>query len=178
MTRTLLVAAIEGIDELMNDPPDDADAALDEVGRFIGAAMTARDAEADAVANSLAATADDKLPDDIDADLMGEFITECREYIEASESALLTLESDPDDMEAINTVFRAFHTMKGTSGFLGLNRIQELAHKAENLFSRVRDKEIRCSGGYADLALRSADMLKELIQIVQDALGGQADGLR
>jgi two-component system chemotaxis sensor kinase CheA len=84
----------------------------------------------------------------------------------------LQLEPDPENAEALNTVFRAFHTIKGTSGFLGLDHISKLAHRAESFFSRFRDKEIRCIGGYADLAFRSVDMLKDLIRIAQDALRG------
>jgi len=116
------------------------------------------------------------LPEDADPDLLGEFITESREYIENAEAALLSLETSPDDAEAVNTIFRAFHTIKGTSAFLGLMRLSDLAHHAESLLSRVRDNEIRCTGGYADLALRSVDILKDLIQQVQDALGGEPMG--
>jgi two-component system, chemotaxis family, sensor kinase CheA len=86
--------------------------------------------------------------------------------------ALLSLETNPQDAEAVNTIFRGFHTIKGTSAFLGLSRMSGLAHCAESLLSRVRDNEIRCTGGYADLALRSVDMLKSLVQSVQNALGG------
>ncbi|NQT19183.1 MAG: chemotaxis protein CheA [Planctomycetes bacterium] len=115
---------------------------------------------------------DGSLPDDADLELLGEFISESREYIENAEAALLTLETDPDDEDAVNTIFRGFHTIKGTSGFLGLVWLSKLTHHAETLLSRVRDNEIRCTGGYADLALRSVDMVKDLIQQVQDALGG------
>ncbi|MFN7927429.1 MAG: Hpt domain-containing protein, partial [Blastocatellia bacterium] len=93
------------------------------------------------------------LPPDTDTALVGEFIIESGEYLEGAEAALLALESDPDNLEAVNTVFRAFHTIKGTSAFLGLDKISTLAHRAESLLSRVRDREIRCTGGYADLAL-------------------------
>ncbi|MEN6520397.1 MAG: chemotaxis protein CheA [Armatimonadota bacterium] len=127
-----------------------------------------------AAAPSVSTAQAEMLPPDSDPDLLGEFITECREYITGAEAALLTIETDPEDSEAVNTVFRAFHTIKGTSAFLGLDRISELAHKAESLLSRVRDHEILCTGGYADLSLRSTDMLKDLIQGVQDALGGEA----
>jgi len=113
------------------------------------------------------------LPDDADLDLLGDFITESIEYIENAEAGLLTLETDPEDAEAVNTIFRGFHTIKGTSAFLGLPRLSDLAHRAESLLSRARDKEIQCTGGYADLALRSVDMLKALIQQVQNALGGE-----
>ncbi len=115
-----------------------------------------------------------KLPEDTDADLMNDFITECRELIQGAEAALLTLETDPEDQEAVNTVFRAFHTVKGTSAFLGLNGISELAHSAENLMSRIRDGEMKYNQGHADLSLRAVDMLTDLIQNVEDALGGES----
>lgn len=115
----------------------------------------------------------DVLPADADLDLMGEFVTESREYIEAAEAALLTLETNPEDIDSVNTVFRAFHTIKGTAAYLDLPRMSELAHRAESLLSRVRDNEIRCTGGYADLCLRSIDVMKGLIDGVQTALTGQ-----
>lgn len=114
----------------------------------------------------------DALPTDAEPNLIAEFIAESREYLESAEAALLTLEVDPEEVEAMNTIFRAFHTIKGTSAFIGLRSISGLAHRAESLLSRIRDREIRCTGGYADLALRSADTLKELLQATQDALGG------
>ncbi len=113
------------------------------------------------------------LPADADPTLLGDFVTESRDLVEASEAALLELEIDPDSVEAVNTVFRAFHTVKGTSGFLGIKLLTEVAHRAENLLSRMRDREIRCAGGYADLALRSTDMLKELVERVHGALNGE-----
>ena len=112
------------------------------------------------------------LPEDADLDLLGEFITESTDLISEAEEALLTLESDPEDVESVGSIFRAFHTVKGVSAFLELAFISEMAHHAESLLSRVRDKEIRYAGGYADLALRSLDMIKQMIDLVQDALGG------
>ncbi|HEY3267040.1 MAG TPA: chemotaxis protein CheA [Armatimonadota bacterium] len=119
---------------------------------------------------------DDILPQDADRALLADFVTECKELVEGAEAALLTIEMDPDDVEAINTVFRAFHTIKGTSAFLGLTRMSELAHRAENMLSRIRDKVIRCTGGYADLALRSVDMLGDLVQALQNNLDGSPTG--
>ena len=116
---------------------------------------------------------EDQLPADADLDLLKDFVTESLELIEAAEASLLALEVDPDDSESVNTVFRAFHTIKGTSGFLGLGPIKELAHRAESLLSRIREGEIRYSGGYADLSLRSIDVLKELIGVVSSALAGE-----
>ena len=103
------------------------------------------------------------IPADADPDILKEYVVESLDHIAAGEAALLALETDPNDAEQINTVFRAFHTVKGTSGFLGLAQIQELAHLAENLLDRGREGEIKITGGYSDLALRSCDMLKSMI---------------
>ncbi len=177
--RRIVAEAAQRTGEILEGRASDPAGVLAEVARLIEAAGEARErpasVEAPATARQPAAEAAEAevLPADADVDLLGEFINESREYMEAAEEALLRLEAEPEDTEAVNTVFRAFHTIKGTSAFLGLSRISDLAHRAESLLSRVRDGEIRCTGGYADLALRSVDLLKELIQAVQDALGGE-----
>ncbi len=112
-------------------------------------------------------------PAQSDASLIADYVTESFDYIEKAEAALLALETDASNAEAVNIVFRAFHTIKGTSSFLGYTLIAELAHKAENLLSKIRDKKIQYSGGYADLALRSVDMLKLLLEGVRNSLGGE-----
>lgn len=121
-----------------------------------------------------AAGPEDYMPDDPDLDLIGEFITESTDLIEQAEDALLALENDPDDMESVGMIFRAFHTVKGTAAFMELDLIAEMGHHAESLLSRVRDREIQYSGGYADLSLKALDMIKELIGLVQVALGGES----
>jgi two-component system chemotaxis sensor kinase CheA len=115
----------------------------------------------------------DHMPRDADAELIAEFIAEGSDLISSAEEALLSLETDPEDMESVGKVFRAFHTVKGTSAFLGLNVLSEFGHHAESLLSRVRDGEIRYRGGYADLSLRALDMIKELMSRVQAALSGE-----
>jgi len=112
------------------------------------------------------------LPADADHDLITEFIMESRELLESCETALLELENNPEDFEAVNTVFRAFHTVKGTSGFLGLEIVSKMAHLAESLLSRIRNKEIHLTGGYADLSLRSLDMIKKVVACVEESLRG------
>jgi len=113
------------------------------------------------------------LPDDADRELLGEYVTENLELLQGAEAALLTLETDPEDEEAINTVFRAFHTIKGTSAFVDVAPVATLAHKAETLLARVRDKQIRYGGIYADLALRSSDAIKELMFALNAAMAGE-----
>lgn len=114
----------------------------------------------------------DALPSDTDLDLLGDFITESMECLVGAEAALLELEANPSHEEAINTVFRAFHTVKGTSAFLGLGRVAAFAHEAESLLSRVRDTEIAYTSACAELSLQSSDMLKSLLERVKEAAAG------
>ena len=108
------------------------------------------------------------LPDDSDMDIVKEYVIECQEFLSDSESALLVLEQDPEDMESIGVVFRAFHSIKGTSSFLGLDPIADFSHAAESFLSLARDGKIKIVKSYADLSLRSIDMLRLLIQMVDD----------
>lgn len=108
-----------------------------------------------------------------DADLLGEFVTESMDHLEQAEASLLELEANPDDADSINAVFRAFHTIKGASGFLGLSRINAVAHKAETLLDRARQGELRLEGSHADLALEATDALKRLMQQARSGLGGE-----
>ena len=109
-----------------------------------------------------------------DPGLLGDFAIECREHIEDAETALLALETNEDDVQAVDAVFRALHSLKGTAGSLGLDDMSKLAHTCESFLNPVREHEIQLTGGYADVALRSVDMLKRLTQSLEDALGGEA----
>ncbi len=165
----LVAKAISKLEEALNGDTDVNDELLTEIGNLIGAAMEDEEmtymsepsvsepshAEINNQDASEQLENTQSLPADADVDLIRDFVTESSEYIQKAEAALLALETDPENADAINTVFRAFHTIKGTSAFLGLAFISELAHRAESLLSRIRDGEIRCAGGYADLALRS-----------------------
>lgn len=109
----------------------------------------------------------------IDEELVSEFIQESLDHIENAEHALLALEADPTDGEAINVVFRAFHTIKGSSAFLGLIQIESLAHHAETLLSQVRDGTVVFSSAVADLVFQAADLLRALLDGVRGTLEGQ-----
>jgi two-component system chemotaxis sensor kinase CheA len=142
---------------------------LAEIGALLEEAMLA---QAETVDRADDAPPADRMPRDPDPDLLAEFVAESGELIAAAEEALLLLETEPGNVDAIGKVFRAFHTVKGTSAFLELDLIAELGHHAENLLSRVRDGEIRYGGGYADLCLKALDMIKELVSGVREAVGG------
>ncbi|HEY0931743.1 MAG TPA: chemotaxis protein CheA [Gemmatimonas sp.] len=148
-----------------------ATSSVQDIEPVIAAAAAPVASAAPAAPSSAKRTAaEERLADDVDRDLLSDFIAESGECVTNSEAALLQLEENPTDEEAVNTVFRAFHTVKGTSAFLGLTRVAEFAHEAESLLSRVRDKEISYTRGCADLSLRSVDMLKDLLSAVEKAL--------
>ena len=112
------------------------------------------------------------LPPEADAELADGFVVESMEYLAAAEAALLELEARGADVESVNAVFRAFHTIKGTASFLGLSPVATLAHHAESMLSLVRTGEVRLTGGFADIALRSIDMLRVLVDGVRAAMHG------
>lgn len=109
---------------------------------------------------------------DLDVDMLQDFIAEAGEHLEATEAHLLELENDPSDAEAFNAVFRCFHTIKGVAGFVEMEHIKELAHKAENLLSMVRKGELELTGDAMDLAFASVDMLKHLNDDVGEGMAG------
>jgi len=107
-----------------------------------------------------------------DLDLLRDFILEAGEHLDAADLHLLELENDPGNQDAINAVFRAFHTIKGVAGFLALEDIQALAHQAENLLDQVRKGSVEMKGPVVDAAFESVDMLKNMVAMVQTALSG------
>lgn len=93
------------------------------------------------------------------------FITESGEQLEEMERSLLHLENSPDDQDAINSLFRSAHTIKGSSGVLGLEPVEKFTHVVENLLSRIRDNEIRINGGIIELLLECRDHIGTLIAL-------------
>ena len=94
-----------------------------------------------------------------DPELVSDFIVESREHLASMEGLLLKLERDPKDSEALNAVFRSFHTIKGLAGFLELWEVQSLAHEVETVLDRARNSEWTITGGAIDVILQSADYL-------------------
>ena len=72
-------------------------------------------------------------------DLLREFLIETGEHLDAVDSELVRFERDPNDETILRNIFRLVHTIKGTCGFLGLPRLEALAHAAETLIGHLRD---------------------------------------
>lgn len=102
-----------------------------------------------------------------DPELLKDFILESREHLARIETQVLTLERDPCDGEALNAIFRGFHTIKGLAGFLELPEIQKLAHQVETVLDRARNLEIRITPAAIDVILESADQLRRWIAHIE-----------
>ncbi len=110
-----------------------------------------------------------------DVELLQDFLEEAVEHLDAAEVHLMTIESNPQETEALNAVFRGFHTIKGLAGFIELEHVKDLAHKAENLLDMARRNELELVGVNMDLVFESTDMMKKLVSDVTQAMGG--DGI-
>ncbi len=105
-----------------------------------------------------------------DVELVTDFISEATEHLENAENELLKLEEDLENKEIINTIFRAFHTIKGVAGFLNLQHISSLAHVTENLLDLARKGELTISGTTIDIVFESIDTMKTMVAALQEAL--------
>jgi two-component system chemotaxis sensor kinase CheA len=94
------------------------------------------------------------------------FIEESRELLQQIERCLLQLEASPDDGEAMNALFRAAHTIKGSAGLFGFDRIVSFTHCLESVLDRVRSREIAFDGDLAALMLPCADHIELLVREV------------
>ena len=110
-----------------------------------------------------------------DRSLAADFVGEAQEHFDAADENLLRLESDPANKDAIGAIFRAFHTIKGVSGFVGLAPIGELAHAAESLLDDVRKDRNVFSGSVADVTFRALDLLKQMMADLGRALQEGSD---
>src|SRR5258708_19900120 len=77
-----------------------------------------------------------------DSDIVQDFLIESYENLDRLDRELVGLEKNPDDAAALASVFRTIHTIKGTCGFLGFNKLEAVAHVGENLLTRLRDRQL------------------------------------
>ncbi len=110
-----------------------------------------------------------------DPELARDFIEEAREHLASIELNMISLESSPTDTEAINAVFRPFHSIKGVSGFLNLTSFHHLSHEVENLLDSARSGTLTIDEPVIDVVLNSVDVLKTLLDDLENALNG--DGI-
>ncbi|GAB5517847.1 MAG: chemotaxis protein CheA [Rhodothermales bacterium] len=107
------------------------------------------------------------LADDM-AEIVEGFLVEVQDLIEDLDQDLLLLEHNADDADLVNRVFRAVHTIKGTSGFLSLTQVTELTHHFEDVLNRLRKGELTFNAHMMDVMLEAFDAVKVLLQQVED----------
>ena len=95
------------------------------------------------------------------------FVVETKETLEKLDLDLVQLESSPDDADLLNEIFRSFHTVKGTSGFLGLVKMQALTHRLEDILNNLRKGEAILTSPIMDGILSGYDSLGELLEVVK-----------
>lgn len=103
----------------------------------------------------------------IEQDFWNDFIVEAFEHIDEIQNNAMSLEQHPEDMDIIHTMFRAFHTIKGLSGFVEHTIIQEIAHKTETMMDYCRKGEIKVSTKIVDAILKSSDYIKQLCNDIE-----------
>ncbi|WP_040566389.1 hybrid sensor histidine kinase/response regulator [Magnetospirillum molischianum] len=96
-------------------------------------------------------------------DLLSEFLTETSESLSVLDVALVTLEQNPNDPKILGNIFRLVHTIKGTCGFLGLPRLEHVAHAGENVLGKFRDGELEVTPDAVTLILQSIDCIKSIL---------------
>ncbi|MFN7388879.1 chemotaxis protein CheW [Brevundimonas sp.] len=112
-------------------------------------------------------------------DVIQEFVAEAREGIEALDCKLVTFEQHPDDPELLGDIFRLIHTIKGTSGFLGLGRLQAVAHAGENVLGAFRDGTLEVSADAVSAVLQAVDVVRLVIDgIASDGVEPPGDDRR
>ena len=96
-------------------------------------------------------------------DLLADFLTETNESLAELDGALLTLERTPDDAETLGFIFRLVHTIKGTCGFLGLPRLERVAHAGENVLGKLRDRTLAVTPEIITQVLAGIDQIKAIV---------------
>ncbi len=100
-------------------------------------------------------------------DLLNEFLTETNENLETVDNELVRLERDPNDKPVLDNIFRLVHTIKGTCGFLGLPRLEHVAHAAESMLGEFRDGKIKVTPQRVTLILQALDCIKVILQALE-----------
>ena len=104
----------------------------------------------------------------IDQEILQDFLGEAGELLETLNEELVELENRPDDMELLHKAFRAFHTIKGGGGFVGLDPLVEVCHRAEEVFSELRDGKLQVSAELMDPLLQTLDVVNDQFAACRD----------
>jgi len=102
-------------------------------------------------------------------EIVDSFVVETKEIFEKLDSEILLIEKIPEDKELVNSIFRAVHTVKGTSGFLSFDQMSIIAHKFEDVLNKLRRGDLKFQSGMLDVMLEAFDLMKTLLKQVIDS---------
>jgi len=104
-----------------------------------------------------------------DSQIVKDFLVESYENLDRLDRELVGLEKNPDDRDALASVFRTIHTIKGTCGFLGFNKLEKVAHVGENLLSRLRDQQLTLTPEITTALLAMVDAVRQMLSQIETA---------
>ncbi len=104
-----------------------------------------------------------------------DFLVESKELIEKVDQELVVLEKNPRDLELLNGIFRAVHTIKGTSSFIGLDKISKFSHSVENILNELRSDKLKVNSEIMDIILESVDIIKSLMDDLEQGKDSKID---
>ena len=96
------------------------------------------------------------------------FIDESNEHLQNLSDGIMILEKEPDNSDTINEIFRAAHSLKGMAGTMGYKRMQNLTHDMENVFSEVRNGNIKVDSRMVDVLFQCLDALEQYVNNIQE----------
>lgn len=100
-------------------------------------------------------------------EIVDSFIVETKEIFDRLDVDLVELERNSGDVDLLNQIFRAFHTIKGTSGFLGLEKLQAVTHRSEDILNKLRKGEVKLNSRIMDAILMAFDTIKALLYAIE-----------
>ncbi|WP_394989350.1 chemotaxis protein CheW [uncultured Helicobacter sp.] len=101
-------------------------------------------------------------------EIMEDFLIEAFEMVEQLDQDLVELESNPEDLDLLNRIFRVAHTIKGSSSFLNFDILTSLTHHMEDVLNKARRAELKITPDVMDVVLQSVDLMKALLTAIRD----------
>ena len=102
-------------------------------------------------------------------EILNDFLTESNEMLEVLDQRFVTLESDPNNTDLLNEIFRAMHSMKGSAGFLGFNHLVDVAHRGENILNKLRQAEMAVNPTIISVILETIDVIKAIMADIRES---------
>ena len=103
-----------------------------------------------------------------DEEIVADFIVEANEFLQQLDQDLIQLEQSPEDLELLNSIFRAVHTIKGNASFLGFAKLTRFTHQLENVLDKLRSGDMAATSEIMDTVLEGVDVMKALIENLRD----------